>query len=323
MKWKLEDFTGIGVVGCGKMGCDAIANFLETGFKVVGYDASADHRGSAREKVLQALRWIEKNRRNREKQPVYAEGFADEAIERFEIVESLDAFIAQQGEYQVVFEAIFEDMKLKQGLFVELAAGLSDDHIYMTNTSCLNIIEMGQPAGIENRLFGAHFMNPAYQMIAVEMVWTEKVDGEVFDLGRQLLEKMGKLPFTAANVPGFWVNKILVPMMLDAMRILERGEITVDQGDQGLKFSLGHPQGVFKLSDLISTKTMYRVALALYLATQDVRYYPPAILVRMVNEGHNGQSTGEGFWKWDGFKTTEPVDFSEHQIKSTDTLLIA
>ena len=132
---------------------------------------------------------------------------------------------------------------------------------------------------------------------------------------------MGKKPFVASDVTGFWVNKHLVPFMLEAMRALERGEITVEDGDIGLKGSLGHPQGVFKLSDFIGSDTMYRVAVAMYLATQDPRYYPPALLTRMFKAGELGVKTGKGFYEWDGFKPTGGRDFSEFVITSSDTLL--
>ncbi|MDH3816407.1 MAG: 3-hydroxyacyl-CoA dehydrogenase family protein, partial [Acidobacteriota bacterium] len=113
----------------------------------------------------------------------------------------------------------------------------------------------------------------------------------------------------------------LVPFMLEAMRALERGEITVEDGDVGLKGSLGHPQGVFKLSDFIGADTMYRVSMAMYLQTQDPRLYPPAILARMFKNGEHGVKTGKGFYEWDGFKAVAGRDFSDIVITSSDFLL--
>ena len=103
--------------------------------------------------------------------------------------------------------------------------------------------------------------------------------------------------------------------------VVRRGEITVEDGDTGLKGSLGHPQGVFKLSDFIGSDTMYRVAMAMYMATQDPRYYPPAILTRMFKRGELGVKTGKGFYEWDGFKQVGGRDFSNVVISSSDFLL--
>ena len=158
-------------------------------------------------------------------------------------------------------------------------------------------------------------------MPAVEVVRHDGLDPSVLDLTLEILRKLGKDPFVATDVSGFWVNKHLVPFMLEAVRALERGEITVEDGDRGLKGSLGHPQGVFKLSDFIGTDTMYRVSMAMYLATQDPRLYPPALLTRMFKNQELGVKTGKGFYEWDGFKPKGPRDFSEFAIKSSDTLL--
>jgi len=164
-------------------------------------------------------------------------------------------------------------------------------------------------------------MNPVYQMPAVEVVWHRDLAVETLALTVEILEGIGKSPFVASDVSGFWVNKHLVPFMLEAMRALERGEITVEDGDVGLKGSLGHPQGVFKLSDFIGADTMYRVSLAMYLQTQDPRLYPPAILARMFKNGEHGVKTGKGFYEWDGFKPVGGRDFSDIVITSSDFLL--
>ena len=157
-------------------------------------------------------------------------------------------------------------------------------------------------------------------MPAVEVVRHRDIGQETLDLTVELLRNLGKDPFVATDVSGFWVNKHLVPFMLEAYRALERGEITVEDGDRGLKGSLGHPQGVFKLSDFIGNDTMYRVALAMYLATQDPRLYPPAILARMFKRGELGVKTGKGFYEWDGFKPVGGRDFGEFAITDSDTI---
>lgn len=313
---KLNDVTGILIVGAGKMGCDIMAQFLECDFNVYAYDNDPVNAGTAGERVQKNLGWIEQKRKDGEHQRVHPDGFADEAMTRFTMLDNLELLGYLSDDIQIVLEAVYEDKVVKKALLLQLAGLLPDDVIFLTNTSSVNVEEMAQPAGIQRRMVGTHFMNPAYMMPAVEVVKTDAVDEDVLQLVLELLsEKLGKIPFVAANVTGFWVNKLLVPQMLEALRSLERGEITVQDGDTGLKKSLGHPQGTFKLWDLIGLDTMLRVAFAMYLATQDPRYYPPFTLISMVMEGKLGQKTSEGFWKWEGMKTTEPVDFSNGTLQ--------
>jgi len=319
----LEQVTGILVVGAGKMGGDAIAQFLEGGLNVFAYDQVSAVRESLKGRTLKTLQWIEQKRKDADKQRVHPCGFADEAIKRLTVLDSLEKNLVEP-DFQIVFEAIFEDMKAKQELFDSIVGEVPTSCIFWTNTSSLNVLEMGRPAGIEEHLVGTHFMNPVHIMKGVEMVWTTEVDPEVFKLSAMVIEeKLGKFPFEVTNVSGFWVNKIFVPMALEAMRALERGEIDVPNGDKGLKVSLGHPQGIFQLCDQISIPTMYRVAMAMYIATQDPRLYPPSILARMFKSKKHGVATGSGFWNWQDGKQTTPVDFTNWQIKQSDTQLFA
>ncbi|MFH1178087.1 MAG: 3-hydroxyacyl-CoA dehydrogenase family protein, partial [Acidobacteriota bacterium] len=218
-------------------------------------------------------------------------------------------------------EVILEDLRLKCELLGRLAPRLREDALIWTNTSSLSVHTMGVASGRRGRFIGTHGMNPVYQMAAVEVVCHPEVAEATVMLTLEILKGLGKDPFLASDVTGFWVNKHLVPFMLEAMRALERGEIQVEDGDRGLKGSLGHPQGVFKLSDFIGADTMYRVAMAMYLATQDPRYYPPVLLTRMFKRGELGVKTGKGFYEWEGFTPKAGRSFSEFTITSSDTLL--
>ena len=318
---ELKDVKRIAVIGLGKMGADWVVQLLEGGYEVVGYDNLEDTRSSVTDAVGKGLSWVEKKRVDREKNRVHPEGFAEEALARFTVVDSLSGLFEGDG-VQIVLECVFEDLKLKQDLFEEIEGNLTPSMVLWTNTSSLDVEAMGRAAAVEDRLVGTHGMNPVYIMPAVECVKSDAVEEDAFELTIAVLEKLGKTPFVAKNVSGFWVNKRLVPFMLDAYRGLELGETTVKDGDTGLKYSLGHPQGVFKLSDLIGQDTMYRVAMAMYLATQDPRLYPPFILAKMFRDGQLGQKTGQGFYKWEGMKNVEPVDFTDFQIKDTDTVLL-
>ena len=305
----------IAVMGLGKLGVDWVANLLEGGYEVVGFDAVAAARARAPGALAKGLAWIAKQRHPEEAD------FVDEATARFSVVESEDAFAAELASCQVLLEVIFEDLDLKCEVLARVAPRLPDGGMVWTNTSSLSVHTMGVASGRPELFVGTHGMNPVYQMPAVEVVRHRDLAVETLALTVEILEGIGKSPFVASDVSGFWVNKHLVPFMLEAMRALERGEITVEDGDVGLKGSLGHPQGVFKLSDFIGADTIYRVSLAMYLQTQDPRLYPPAILARMFKNGEHGVKTGKGFYEWDGFKPVGGRDFSDIVITSSDFLL--
>jgi 3-hydroxybutyryl-CoA dehydrogenase len=311
---QLENVKRIAVDGLGKMGVDWVANLVEGGYEVVGFDVSQEARDKSHKALAKGLGWIAKKRHPEE------EGFADEAAARFCVVDSEEELIDQLGNCQVLLEVIIEDLGLKCEVLSRLASRLPDDGMVWTNTSSLSVHTMAVASGRPDRFIGTHGMNPVYQMPAVEVVRHRDIGDETLDITVELLKNLGKDPFVASDVSGFWVNKHLVPFMMEAYRALERGEITVEDGDRGLKGSLGHPQGVFKLSDFIGVDTMYRVGMAMYLATQDPRLYPPAILARMFKRGELGVKTGKGFYEWDGFKPVGGRDFSDVAITDSDTL---
>jgi len=310
-----DDVKSFAVIGLGKMGVDWVANILEGGYQVVAYDSLAEARSRAGGALEKALGWIGKKRH-----PEQA-GFVADSLARFRVVDSEAAFAKELSSCQVMLEAIIEDLKLKCDMLRRLAPNLPDASIVWTNTSSLSVHTMGTASGRPDRFIGTHGMNPVYQMPAVETVCHLELAEGTIQLTLELLRRLGKEPFLASDVTGFWVNKHLVPFMLEAYRALERGEIQVEDGDKGLKGSLGHPQGIFKLSDFIGTDTMYRVAMAMYLSSQDPRYYPPAILARMFKRGELGVKTGKGFYEWDGFKPVAGRSFADVAIKSSDTLL--
>jgi 3-hydroxybutyryl-CoA dehydrogenase len=312
---QLSDVKRIAVIGLGKMGVDWVANLVEGGYEVVGYDVSPEALKKTPRALGKALGWIGKKRHADEP------GFAEQAAARYRGVESEAAFRDELGGCQVLLEVILEDLALKCKVLSKLGPALPDGALIWTNTSSLSVHTMAVASGRADRFIGTHGMNPVYQMPAVEVVRHREIADATLQLTLELLRGLGKNPFVASDVSGFWVNKHLVPFMLESYRALERGEITVQDGDVGLQGSLGHPQGVFKLSDFIGADTMYRVSMAMYVATQDPRLYPPAILTRMFKNNELGVKTGKGFYEWDGFKPVAARDFSEFTIKSSDTLL--
>lgn len=305
----------VGVIGLGKMGADWIANFLEAGFEVVGFDASSEMFERSKKQVAGDLMWLKKARHADD-----ASFDVDAYLAKYKIAETEDAFIAELQTSQVFLEAIFEDIELKCNMLQNFTPKLPDGIVLWSNTSSLSVLTMAEACGKPGIFVGTHGMNPVHQMPAVEVVRHKKISEEALQFTVEVLKLMGKKPFVATDVSGFWVNKHLMPFMFEAYRALERGEITVADGDWGFKGSLGHPQGVFKLSDFIGMDTMYRVGMAMYLATQDPRLYPPLIVMRMIGRNELGVKTGKGFYEWDGFKIVKERDFSGLQIKDSNKM---
>ena len=303
------------VIGLGKMGSDWIVQLLEAGHHVVGHDCQAAMCESAPERIQSGLQWVARKRHPE------MESFVSDALSRLVVTGDEAEFIKALQSSNVLFEVVFEDLDMKCELLERLCPHLPDEAMVWTNTSSLSIHRMALATGRPDRVVGTHGMNPVYRMPGVEVIQSEATAPPVLSRTIEFVEQMGKIPFVANDVPGFWVNKQLIPFTLDAIRALERGEISVEDGDKGLHVCLGHPQGVFKLSDFIGLDTMYRVGVAMYLATQDPRYYPPALLARLFKEGHLGVKSGSGFYEWDGSRCLGPRDFSDHLLKSSDTVL--
>lgn len=310
---KVEDVQKIAVVGLGKMGSDWVAQFLGSGFEVIGFDEKTENYDIVKKSVRDAVKWIFRKDEN-------AEAKVDKALGNLTLTASWDEFYSHADHVQILLECVFEDYNLKCELLKVMAPRFPDTTMFWSNTSSLNVEGMGDACGSPERFVGTHGMNPVYMMPAVEVITHDKIATESLTFTLDLLSRIGKIPFTAANVAGFWVNKHLIPFMLEAYRALERGEITVKDGDSGLKHSLGHPQGVFLLSDFIGTDTMYRVAMSMYLATQDPRYYPPVLLTRMFKEGLLGLKSGKGFYHWDKGKPGETVDYSDWALKDSSVI---
>jgi 3-hydroxybutyryl-CoA dehydrogenase len=248
-------------------------------------------------------------------------GFVSNTALKIKTYEDQGAFIQAAKECDVFLEVIFEDLKLKCQVLAEFLPQLSDHVVFWSNTSSLDINPMAEAGGRPERSIITHGMNPVPLMPGVEVVPGAKTTAETVEFTRQTLLDMKKAPFLAPNIPGFWVNRLLVPQMLDAVRLLEQGKIQVEDGDIGLNTSLGHPQGTFKLHDFVTSPTMLRVALQMYQASNDPRMYPPLTLMRMVKNGEFGASSGKGFYDWSDPRNPKARDLSEYVITTAEDML--
>ena len=229
-------------------------------------------------------------------------------------------FIDAAKSCDIFFEVIFEDLDLKCSVLADILPQLPEGVLFWSNPSSLDIDVLAAAGGRPERSIVVHGMNPVPLMPGVEIVPAARTSSETLEFTRKTLLDMEKTPFLAPNIPGFWVNRLLFPQMLDAIRLLELGKIEVEDGDVGLTTCLGHPQGAFKLYDFASTPTLLRVTLEMYKATNDPRFYPPLMLMRMVKNGEYGAVSGKGFYDWSNPRNPRPRKLREYIIGTAEAM---
>jgi 3-hydroxyacyl-CoA dehydrogenase len=272
----------VAIIGTGVMGCGWITQCAMTGNDVQCWDANSDTLAKAEKTCVKLAGTAAKRFKIDDPE------FGEKTVKNITIHQDKDAFMDAAKSCEVFLEVIFEDLQLKCKVLGELLPQLPENVIFWSNTSSLNIDIMGEAGGRPELSIVTHGMNPVPLMPGVEVIPGAKTSAETVEFTRKALLDMKKAPFLAPNIPGFWVNRLLVPQMLDAVRLLEQGKIEVEDGDIGLNTSLGHPQGTFKLHDFVTTPTMLRVGLEMYQASNDPRMYPPLTLMRMVKNGEYG-----------------------------------
>ena len=303
------------VIGTGIMGCGWIAQCAMTGNETHCYDANPNML----DRVYDNCRSIAGKAAKRFK--ITDPDFEPKTIRSIVLHKDKQEFLAAAAGCDVFLEVIFEDLKLKCKVLGEILPQLPEKVVLWSNTSSLDIDVIGEAGGRPQRSIVTHGMNPVPLVSGVEVVAGVKTSGATIEFTRNALLSMKKAPFLAPNIPGFWVNRLLMPQMLDAVRLLEQGKIRVEDGDIGLNTSLGHPQGTFKLHDFVTAPTMLRVALEMYQASNDPRLYPPLLLMRMVKNGDYGASSGKGFYDWSDPRNPKPRDLHEYIIGSADDMV--
>jgi len=290
----------VGVMGCGLMGHGIAQVAAQGGHEVlvVEADQTALERGLARiDKSLAKLaqKQVEKGKASEEQARERA------AATRARITGSLTR--AEVADCDLVVEAIVEDLGIKKELFRELGALCKPETILASNTSSFPIAEMGQASGRPANMVGLHFFNPVQLMRLVEVVRTPATSDEVFASARAFGEACGKTPVACKDTPGFVVNRLLVPYMVQSLLMLERGDATAVDIDNAMKFGCGYPMGPIELTDYVGLDT------TLSILEGWVERYPdepafaiPKILQAKVAEGQLGRKTGEGFYQWEGDK---------------------
>ncbi len=290
----------VGVIGCGLMGHGIVQIAAQGGCEVIAVETQQEFldKGLARidksvKKLSQKL--VEKGK----KTPEQGEAMVTDTLGR--ITGTLDKNAL--ADCDLVIEAIVENLDVKKALFAELGGICEAKTIFASNTSSFPIAEMAEASGRKDRFVGLHFFNPVQLMRLVEVVRTDDTDDDVFASARAFGEACGKNPVSCKDTPGFVVNRLLVPYMVQALNMLERGDATKEDIDMAMQMGCGHPMGPLTLTDYVGLDT------TLFILQGWKERYPnepafevPALLVKMVAEGKLGRKTGEGFYKWDGDK---------------------
>jgi 3-hydroxybutyryl-CoA dehydrogenase len=277
----------VGVVGLGAMGSGIAQLAVEAGFDTVGREVELARAEQARDQIAHFLtRKVEKG--------TLEQGARDAAVERLSVTTELPDL---EG-CDLVIEAAFEDLAIKHELFRALEDVVRDDAILATNTSALSVTEIASVLKHPARAVGMHFFNPAPLMPLVEIVRAERTADDVFEAAFDLGVKLGKMPIRCSDTPGFVVNRVLIPLLNDCVRVLDEAGVTPEDLDAGMKHGAGWPMGPCELLDLVGADVHVHASEALYEKLREPRMAPPPRLVRMLKAGKLGRKTGEGFYTY-------------------------
>jgi 3-hydroxybutyryl-CoA dehydrogenase len=278
----------VGVVGLGTMGAGIAQVAIEAGFDVVGREVTAELGERAQGRIDHFLtRKVEKGQLEQEAR--------DATVARL----STTTELADLAGCDIVIEAVLEEPAVKRDVFTELDRALRSDAIVATNTSALSVTELAAASEHPERVVGMHFFNPAPLMKLVEVVRTELTDDGVYERAFSFAEQLGKEPIRCHDTPGFVVNRVLIPLLNDCVRVLDESRVTPEDLDKGMQHGTGWPLGPCALLDLIGIDIHVHASEALYEALREPRMAPPARLVRMAQAGTLGRKTGRGFFSYE------------------------
>jgi 3-hydroxybutyryl-CoA dehydrogenase len=277
----------VGVLGCGLMGSGIAQTAACAGFTTIARDVGGAVLDKGRSGILKSMgRLVEKGKLSAPDR--------DAASSRL----SFTSEIGDLRECDIIIEAVTEDLDLKNRLWRELDALCPAPTIFASNTSSLTIAAMAAATQRADRFVGLHFFNPVPLMPLVEVVRTVTTSQHTFDRTYAFARDLGKEPVAANDSPGFIVNLLLVPFLLDAARALERGVASIPDLDRAMQLGCGHPMGPLTLLDYIGLDTVVRISDIMFEAYREPRYAAPPLLQRMVVAGFHGRKNGRGFYDY-------------------------
>jgi 3-hydroxybutyryl-CoA dehydrogenase len=277
----------VGVVGLGTMGAGIAQVCVQAGVETVGREVTPELGEKARERIAHYLgRGVEKERLTAEER--------DAALGRLTTTTEL----SDLGGCDLVIEAVVEELDAKREIFSELDRLLADA-VLATNTSALPVREIAAATERPERVVGMHFFNPAPVLPLVEVVQAEASSAEAVETAFAFAERIGKRPIRCRDTPGFVVNRILIPLLNDCVRVLDEASVTPEDLDTAMTAGVNWPIGPCGLIDLIGVDVHVHASEALYEALGEERMRPPRRLVEMQESGKLGRKSGEGFFRYE------------------------
>jgi 3-hydroxybutyryl-CoA dehydrogenase len=287
----VEPIRKVGIIGAGQMGSGIAHVIALYGYDVVLHDLN-------KERVDTAIATIDKNLARQVASGKITEEDKKKALARISYADSLQAF----SDADLVIEAATEDETVKRKIFVALCPFLKPDAIIGTNTSSISITRLAAATDRPERFIGLHFMNPAPVMELVEMIRGIATEDVTFGRAKEFVETLHKTVAVSEDFPAFMVNRILLPMINEAVYTLYEGVGSVDAIDTAMRLGAHHPMGPLQLADFIGLDTCLSIMQVLYEGLADSKYRPCPLLVKYVEAGWLGRKTKRGFYDYRGEK---------------------